>query len=65
MQEEEQPDVLAFPPWERRMADAECIGVYCFRSDIPVAPKGMPADELWAWDMGYRLEQHLQMNGIR
>jgi hypothetical protein len=51
--------------WARRMLDAEVIGGYCFRQGVSEAPGRMASDELWAWDMGYRLAQHLQINGTR
>lgn len=49
--------------WARRMLDAEVIGGYCFRQSVSEAPARMATDELWAWDMGYRLAQHLKMTG--
>lgn len=47
--------------WHRLAAQAECIGVYCFGVEIHNAPRWMTRDEVWAWDMGYRLARFMRV----
>ena len=62
MEPEEDHNLMGEYSWARRMLDAEVIGGYCFRQGIAEAPPRMATDEIWAWDMGYRLAQHMRLN---
>lgn len=45
------------------LAMAHMLGFHAFANEESM-PRSLSPNAAWAWDMGFRLHQHLQLNGF-